>query len=235
MSLETYVFVHNQQLVLDCEIQKTFSHLQHYKYVFLGKNGVSKLESLGDRVIVARNLPTNIEQHPLLVAFTGWYALAENNIIQSKHVALLEYDVTVTPTFEFNVEDVCARRAPCMVGFRAYALKSDIFFNATPLLIPVLKQVYDIDVVALIDEYVKRTGKNAWASSSNMAMDTETFKQFVKWFMPIAEAVKEDPMGAHMQERCFRVWCIVNKVPMFMLPHVLEHAQKKSHHIEALV
>jgi hypothetical protein len=234
-SLETFVCIHDQQLLLSCEKQGIFANIPKLRYVFVGKNGVSKLSHLGDKVIVARNLPDNIEQYPLLVSYTAWYALVRNKLLTTPNVAVLEYDVTLSSSFDFAVDDVLSRRGPCLLGFRAYALKSPIYFNATPMLEPALKKAYDVDIHKLIDDYVRETGKNAWCSSSNVAADTETFGKFVEWFWPIAQLVKDTPLGAHVCERCIKVFAILNKLPTFLLKDVLQHTQQKSHGIEALV
>jgi hypothetical protein len=47
------------------------------------------------KVIIARDLPDNIEHLPNLVAWTGWYAIARNGLITADIVNLLEYDVNL--------------------------------------------------------------------------------------------------------------------------------------------
>jgi hypothetical protein len=94
MTTSTFIFVHDQQIVLDYIAAGKFSDLPDVKYVFLGMRPTEQIEHLPN-VIIARNLPDNIEHFPNLVAWTGWYALVRNNLIKTDLVNLFEYDVNV--------------------------------------------------------------------------------------------------------------------------------------------
>jgi len=97
MKAQTFIFVHDQQIVLDYIEAGKFDQLPDVKYVFLGQQPVDLLDQfVGEKkVIVARNLPDNIEHLPNLVAWTGWYAVARNGLITAEVVNLLEYDVNL--------------------------------------------------------------------------------------------------------------------------------------------
>ena len=71
---ETFIFIHDQDYLLDFENKGKLNNLKSYKYVFLGNRPIDKIENLSN-VIVARNLPNNIEEYPKLTSYTGWYAL----------------------------------------------------------------------------------------------------------------------------------------------------------------
>jgi hypothetical protein len=94
MTAQTFIFVHDQQIVLDYIAANKFHDLPDVKYCFLGQRPVDQIEHL-DNVIVARNLPDNIEHFPNLVAWTGWYAVLWNDLIYADLVNLFEYDVNV--------------------------------------------------------------------------------------------------------------------------------------------
>jgi len=94
MTTSTFIFVHDQQIVLDYIAANKFSDLPDVKYVFLGMRPTEQIEHLPN-VIIARNLPDNIEHYPNLVAWTGWYALVRNGLIKTDLVNLFEYDVNV--------------------------------------------------------------------------------------------------------------------------------------------
>jgi hypothetical protein len=94
MTASTFIFVHDQQIVLDYIAAGKFSDLPDVKYCFLGMRPTDRIEHLPN-VIIARNLPDNIEHYPNLVAWTGWYALVRNDLIMTDIVNLLEYDVNV--------------------------------------------------------------------------------------------------------------------------------------------
>jgi hypothetical protein len=98
MKAQTFIFVHDQYIVLDYLAAGKFNDLPNVKYVFLGQRPSDQIGHLVDmgKVIIARDLPDNIEHLPNLVAWTGWYAIARNGLITADIVNLFEYDVNLT-------------------------------------------------------------------------------------------------------------------------------------------
>jgi hypothetical protein len=97
MKVQTFIFVHDQYIVLDYLAAGKFNELPDVKYVFLGmrpSDQIGHLVNMG-KVIIARDLPDNIEHYPNLVAWTGWYAIARNGLITADVVNLFEYDVNL--------------------------------------------------------------------------------------------------------------------------------------------
>jgi len=72
--METFIFVHDENIILDYINAKKFSNIKNLKYVFVGNNDVDKIKNLNN-VIICKNLPHNLENYPKLTSFTGWYAL----------------------------------------------------------------------------------------------------------------------------------------------------------------
>lgn len=97
MKAQTFIFVHDQYIVLDYLAAGKFNDLPDVKYVFLGQRPSDQIGHLVDmgKVIIARDLPDNIEHYPNLVAWTGWYAIARNGLITADIVNLFEYDVNL--------------------------------------------------------------------------------------------------------------------------------------------
>jgi hypothetical protein len=97
MKAQTFIFVHDQYIVLDYLAAGKFNELPNVKYVFLGHRPSDQIGHLVDmgKVIIARDLPDNIEHYPNLVAWTGWYAIARNGLITADIVNLFEYDVNL--------------------------------------------------------------------------------------------------------------------------------------------
>jgi hypothetical protein len=97
MKAQTFIFVHDQYIVLDYLAAGKFNDLPNVKYVFLGQRPSDQIGHLVDmgKVIIARDLPDNIEHLPNLVAWTGWYAIARNGLITAEVVNLFEYDINL--------------------------------------------------------------------------------------------------------------------------------------------
>jgi hypothetical protein len=90
--MQTFIFVHDQNIVIDFIHSNKFSNIDNVKYVFVGDKPVDKIKDLNE-VIVCRDLKDNIENYPNLTSFTGWYALWKNNLIESDYINLFEYDI----------------------------------------------------------------------------------------------------------------------------------------------
>jgi len=97
MKAQTFIFVHDQYIVLDYLAAGKFNELPDVKYVFLGQRPSDQIGHLVDmgKVIIARDLLDNIEHYPNLVAWTGWYAITRNGLITADIVNLFEYDVNL--------------------------------------------------------------------------------------------------------------------------------------------
>lgn len=89
--VKSFVFIHDADILNLIVEKKFFDCLQNLKYVFLGYGDTTKITT--NDLIIARDLPINIEQHKYLAAWTGWYALFKNNIVENGDtINLFEYD-----------------------------------------------------------------------------------------------------------------------------------------------
>ena len=76
------ITIHDQELLLAYEAQKKFSGVgTPLTYMFVGSGPADKISTIPN-VIIARNLPNNIEDHKYLVDFTSWYALVRKSYCQ---------------------------------------------------------------------------------------------------------------------------------------------------------
>ena len=100
--METFIFVHDENIILDYINANKFSKIKNLKYVFVGNNEIEKIKNL-DNVIICRDLPYNLENYPKLTSFTGWYALWKNNLIKSNFINLFEYDVNLNDDIEDHI------------------------------------------------------------------------------------------------------------------------------------
>jgi hypothetical protein len=60
MRIDTFIFVHNQQIILDYDRIGKFSGIGEFKYVFLGKRPVDLISDRND-IIFASDFDDNIE------------------------------------------------------------------------------------------------------------------------------------------------------------------------------
>lgn len=231
--LEVFIVCHDQNIIIKNECDNKFNDLKCYRYLFVGNGSINLIEK-HPKVIICRNLKENIEEYKYLVSFTAWYALAKNNLIRTKYVSVLEYDIHLSPDFyEKNLGAL--QRTNGIIGYVVYPLLGPLYFAATPWLQSSLMQVYNINVEQVIKEYVQTTQKNAWTSTTNHSMPASIFLEFVDWFMPLTESFKNESLGAHVHERSLKVFTIIKEYKNCYIPSVLIHTQEKSHKIEALI
>ena len=181
MTASTFIFVHDQYIVLDYLAAGKFNDLPEVKYVFLGMQPTDQIEHLVDmgKVIIARNLPDNIEHFPNLVAWTGWYALVRNDLIKTEIVNLFEYDVNVT-------EDWMQPTTSSAYFWHAFA--DSVWWNYNDIR----------DELKRMKVYV---GHEPLPMTSNYTLKTQRLKIFVDVLMQSSNIDAEHPQAGHIIER----------------------------------
>lgn len=230
--LEAFVVVHDQDLLLECEQDGRFSSVPRLRYLFVGPRPNDKLTGRDD-VVIARHLGDNIEEYPQLLSFTGWYAVARNDLASARYVSLLEYDVTLAAGFVSKTL-AALREGRGIVGYVPFRLSHPMYLHATPWLIRALGEVYDIDVVRLISNHLAAGGADQWTATSNTSLAAADLRALVDWLLPLTRVYRHDPIGAHVHERALKVFCLLQQKENRYLPDLLTHAQKRSHKIFAL-
>ena len=227
---ETFIFIHDQDYLLDFEKNNKLSNLKNYKYVFLGNRNVDKITHL-ENVIIARNLQHNIEQYPKLTSYTGWYALWKNNLISKKYVNLFEYDVIFNP----NIEQ-CLNRFRHdnldMVGYVPVSMQNFHFIqnrNWVEHIIPSIKKHYGVNIDELFYKVLSQNPNTIWSSTSNTTFKTETFNKYMKWFEPIFNDIKTTVTAGHAHERSLTFFSYVKNKPFVVTENLLKHFQLDSH------
>lgn len=230
-TLETFITIHDQELLLESENTNKYKHISNYKYIFVGMRDTSKIDHLVN-VIIAKNLPRNIEQHRYLVDYTAWYALVKNKLITKPYVSLIQYDTFVSSDFEKETLRALENNPDQFLGYVPYSMLSKDFLannmGAGPLSI-VLNTIYHVDIYNLISDYIKKTNDTLWQSSNNVATSSANLINFIEWFEPlITDIVKYKGCG-HSFERSIKIFSIINHQKNDYLPGVLKHQQLDSH------
>lgn len=230
--IDTFVVIHSQEVLLDCEREGRFAHLPSYEYLFVGSGDVSQVTGF-DNVVVARELPDNIEDYQNLLSFTGWYAVAKNNLTRARWVTLLEYDVRLNSDFSSKTLSLL-RSGTRLVGYVPFPLSHPMYLHATPWLIHALRETYGIELAQLIGRHLDSGGLDQWNATTNASLSMTELKAFVDWFLPMTRLFRDDPMGAFVQERVLPVFCMLGGLENRLLPDVLNHRQVRSHGLRAL-
>ncbi len=227
---ETFIFCHDQDIILDYESNGKFNHLTKYKYIFLGNRDTNKVEN-NDKVIIAKNLSYNIEEYPNINSFTGWYALWKNNLITTPYVNLFEYDIVLNKQFDQIVSKFIYDKNK-LLGYIPTQCSNYHFIDNKQWveeLFNSIKKVYRIDLERTIRQQMNKSPNMLWSSTSNTTMDVSFFKEYMTWFEPLFNEIKHSLTAGHAHERSITFFGLLKKEHVVILNNILKHYQLNSH------
>jgi hypothetical protein len=233
MTFQTFIFVHNQDIILDFIRHKKFNNFSNLTYVFLGKNDISKLENL-DNVIIARNLENNIEEYPKLTSYTGWYALWKNNLLKGKYINLFEYDINTISNLEEILNEVIETKKFDIFGYIPHNVHSYEYLRHTPWsqnLITSLIKNYNINIIDFIESLPKNT---ICSMTSNHTFKLDRFNEYMEWVDILVNDIKKSIFSGHEIERSISVFYLLNQIPYKILNNTITHFQFDSHQTQGI-
>lgn len=227
--LSTYIFIHDQQLILACEKEGRFNKLPDVNYVLLGEGENDLIENRID-VIIARDLTYNIEPYRKFCSFTGWYALWKNNIIKSEYVNLFEYDIEIKDYF-LNVTSELIEQRTEFIGY--VPLSMEFVFTTQPAylggIISLIYKRYQIRVDEIVRVLLFKNPKAEWSSTSNSTFMVKTFNQYMDWFEVLIDDLKASPMCGHAHERSITFFYLIYKNKIALTRNLIKHLMLNSH------
>ncbi|MGR3733004.1 hypothetical protein [Pseudophaeobacter sp.] len=231
-NISILVTIHDQDLLLAYEAERKFAkQAVPTTYVFVGQGPTDKISHL-ENVVVARDLPDNIETHKYLVDFTSWYACVRNGIATGENVCLIQYDVSLAGDFASQSLAALERSPASVVGYSPVAMKDRNFIRDNMGYAPLraaCKAVYGLDIGPLLKTHMKLAEDKFWPATNNVAMQRKTLEDFVRWFTPLAMYMgNEKPVG-HAFERAIKLFCVLTGRSNLYEPNVLSHFQMNSH------
>jgi len=228
--LDTFIFVHDQNIVLDFNKINKFSDFEDFKYVFLGNRPCDLISGL-DNVIIARNLPHNIEEYPKFTSLTGWYALLKNNLINSEYVNLFEYDINYIPEFvEINKELVNSKYD--FIGYFPMLITDPVYLKLTQYtdkLISSINKHTGVDIPKLFDGILNQNNNALWSSSSNSTWKVSELENYINWFVPFIDEIKDSDYCGHMHERSLSFYYYIAELKVKLTNNLMTHFQLNSH------
>lgn len=232
MKIETFIFVHDQNIIIDFIDNKKFKNINNFKYVFLGDRDTDKIEHM-DNVIIARNFNKNIEQYKKLTAFTGWFLLWENDLIKSDFINLFEYDIIVNDNLDESIyENITKNENIESISYISIPINDYWFLGDNPTskkLIDSVEKHYNINT----REYIKKYPTNMKIGlTSNQTIKKETFFSYMEWMKPILDDIKDDSMAGHLSERSLPLYVLLNDLERVVLENVMTHFQLDSHNTQ---
>lgn len=225
--ISSYIFVHNQNVIVDYLKSDKFSELPNLRYVFVGSGEIDKIENLSN-VIIARNLPINIEEYPKWTSYTGWYALWKNGILDSQYSIMFEYDMNIKKDVAEFVTKLSKTKMD-FIGFFPMSLQEPCYIKDriwSDLMIQKIKEIHNVD----IDDMLSKLSSNTlWSATSNTTWRTEYLIEYLKWFEPVFESMKDFQYAGHAHERSLSFFYFTTKGKVFITKDYVEHFQLNSH------
>jgi hypothetical protein len=229
-SLSNFIFIHDQEIILDFLEKNRFKELENFKWVFLGNNPVDKISHLNN-LIVARELENNIEDYPKLTSFTGWYALYKNGFLNSDYVNLFEYDIHYIPEF-IDINKQMITKDFDFIGYFPMSVKDVVYLTQTQYtkeLVDSIENKFGYNIVKYIHEMEKSNPQMLWSSSSNSTWKTEILKKYIDWFYNFIEDIHQSQYCGHMHERSLSFYYFKEKLKVYLTRNLMIHVQLNSH------
>lgn len=219
--IQTFIVVHNQDLIKNFEQKGKYKAL-NYKYLFVGKGDVSQLsEEELSKTIVIRDYEGNFEHYPHFYDFTAWHVLWKHRLIDTPYFVSIQYDFTVTNE---KAEDI-------ILG-KLQACESPLGMLEVPHFLYLLQ-----DLIPGIAEAFKAKGLGpeftrefaTWPCSQGTAWPTEIFYEFMEWFEPLFEVLKDHVWCGHVAERMIWAFMQAKNLPPHYAPGLFHHESKNVH------
>ncbi len=224
--IETYVTVHDSELLIECEHSGQFDNVSH-TYIFVGPRPVdlSGLKRGVFKIIVASDYIPNFEHLPAFYDFTGWWVLAKYGLIEADQVILIQYDMEIAHPL---IAELCAHRLlerPGPIAFTAGHNAANNFM----LLIPGFERTYRIGMDLVGIDQDSWPEFNEWPSTQGTAWRTDEFVDFMLWFEPLFAHWADDLWAGHLAERSVKAWTMNTGDPERYLPGVINHLHSDCH------
>ncbi len=229
MKLQTFVFVHDQKIILDYDTNNKFSEIENLKYVFLGNRPIDKLKGRSD-IIVARDFDDNIEEHnSRFLAFSGWYLLWKNNLITADFVNLFEYDINLEDNFNQALDSALTEETT-VVGYIPYQLHYIWIWEPQEIYLPLFNAMHKRHGINGAD-FVNSQPKSSMCSmTSNHTFNKKTFDEYMKWMEPMIPDLQNEFYAGHHTERSIMLYYLMfAREGAFILKDVLHHFQLDTH------
>lgn len=225
--LETFIFIHDQEIILDFINKTRFKDLENFKWIFLGTKPIDKIKHISN-LIIARELDDNIEQYPKFTSLTGWYALYKNGLLNSEYVNFFEYDINYIPEFvEINKQMVL--KDFDFIGYFPMSINDVVYISQKQYskeLIDSVKNKTGFDIVKMISSL---PSNSTWSSSSNSTWKTEVLKEYIDWFVSFIDEMKTSSYCGHIHERSISFYYFMKKLKVFLTRGLMVHVQLNSH------
>ena len=221
-----FIVVHDPTLINHFESTNKYKVLSNYKYLLVGKH---KLDYRNDKIIQCELLDNNIEYYKYYLAYTAWYALANNPEIigDYKYITLLEYDANIRYLDKIDlmystiISENCSlygmHDLPVDVGFLD---RKSIFSDK------LIKYFINCGLTEI------KPNNKSWIVSNNVCFKKEFLLEYFNDELTknLFKFFNNDRMSGHFLERYLSAYCFIKDIKFsFVDPCCFEHMALDSH------
>lgn len=233
MTSQTFIFVHDQNIILDYLNANKFNNLDNSTYMFLGSGDTSKIKGLSN-IVISRDLPINIEEYPKLTSFSGWYSIWKNKLYNQDFINLFEYDINLSNNFTEVIQSNLTPETN-IIGYIPFSPHDYAFLKHSTWsreLVRSIKDNYNIDVVSEID---KLSDNTICSMTSNHTFSKNLFERYMQWMEPMIDDIKISNVSGHQVERSISLFYLLHKLENIkVIPDILYHFQFDSHKTQGI-
>lgn len=226
MIVETWVTVHDQDLVAACERDGRFAGLPNVGYLFVGPRPVDRLPA-GTRLLVARDHPPHHEDLPHFYDLTGWHVLARR--AAADHLVCVQYDMRPFAA------GLAGRAVELLADVDVVAFTPAGFGPNWMLLIDGFEDAWRRGMAAVGADPDRWPPFDVWPTTAGTAWRREAFVEFLAWFEPLFAVWAADRWAGHLAERSLHGWLSDTGRTAGYLPGVVEHERADCHGTGALM
>ena len=240
MKVQTFIFAHEQQIILDMEANKKFADIPNLMYVMVGGNDSDKLVGMSNVIIEKDYLENLIPYNKNMLSFTGWQLIFRHKELMidkdTDYINLFEYDIKLSPNFMTELMNCTKETKPDIVGYIPLSVSSPVYSDEPKYckeIIDSIKHNHKIDIRYIVDLYKEF---NAVVSvTSNHTMDVYTFCHFMKFMQPCIDDIKDNKYSGHQTERALSFFYLYfEALNVEVLPNSLFHYQLDTHQTQGI-
>jgi hypothetical protein len=200
--IETYVTIHDQDILIQLEAAERYKELS-YTYLFVGPRPIDRVPD-DVKIIVAREHDPNFEQWPHFYDFTGWYVLARHGLFTANNALCIQYDMYISdPQVPMNC-DRWLTDEPGPIAFCAGHKQAHNWM----LLLPGFEQTFRAAMATKGINQDTWPEFNEWPTTQGTAWRADDLTKFMLWFEPLFDFFAPDTWAGHHAERCVKSWCM---------------------------
>lgn len=231
--IETFIFAHDQRIILDMEQNQKFADIPNLRYVLVGDCENKEVAGNPRVIIEAEHNPNYIYKNRNLLSFTGWLLLFNHGLIgpMTTHVNLFEYDIKLSGNIISEIERCIAETDPDVIGYIQIPAKTPMYADEPRFCKEIVESInknHGWNVMDVVNQYKQFNGDVS--VTSNHTLSVGAFNKFMNFMKPCVADIEDNKYGGHQTERALSFYYLgESDVSVVVLPNCLFHYQLDTH------